>query len=663
MKEIKQFNSYLNLITEGGYIPGQPNFADQIKIPPNSQQPPPVVDYDSASKKYYAQREKKLGKTGSDLMSLSQGQFGSKADRLDQAKVDSVLGAGKYQAGSKEANLALLQHFKQNPAVPGQGAKPSVPAPQPAAPVTAAVKGAENLTPYSKAADVAGLTGLAATAGQFLPKIGGTIAKAVPGLNVAYQGADALRRASLGDYAGSAISAAGAVPVLGLPAVAVQAARDKYRTGSFFPSDQELKTAVDKDKGVAATPDAPKLKEGNKPMDRKQKLKHKIKRLEEDKAQLIKTLEDKFGAGLAALRQMRGYGNEVSNIVKRTRTGDIDLPKVFGRQPVGPVDSMGNPLKDIKYNQAKDPAVWRRGERGVVPKATPAAPKAEPVAPKATVTTEPVPKTGGKPLSRAATAAAAAVGGGLIGYGLADKDDGQGPKPTVDPTPGPVPTPGPGPRPGPSPSPNKPAEDDPYDLQPVKPSARPGPGSEQWLRSELEKNKKPEVPTSTKTSTSAEPSQADIDAATKANAANAERVAADVKSKLDAEKARADFAKSAAANGAPTDVARGSSASADGGAAMPKSSSNSDEKYPLRDKGLFGGEIKYRQDADGRKYTDPNPVLSNTPYRQPETRYYSGDDVKGWFKEDKKTSKQNTVSESINTELNDILWLAGRLKR
>jgi hypothetical protein len=76
----------------------------------------------------------------------------------------------------------------------------------------------------------------------------------------------------------------------------------------------------------------------------------------------------------------------------------------------------------------------------------------------------------------------------------------------------------------------------------------------------------------------------------------------------------------------------------------------------------MGAEIKYRQDADGRKYTDPTPTAP-AGYRQPETRYYSGDDVKGMFKEGSKKSKQNTVSESINTELNDILWLAGRQKR
>jgi hypothetical protein len=194
-------------------------------------------------------------------------------NKIQVGQTINLPGGGTYtvQKGDTLSKIA-----KQTPTPISQGSQGAKPSPT-AAPVAAAVKGAENLTPYSTAADVAGITGLAAAAGQFLPKVGGTIAKAVPGLNVAYQGADALRRASLGDTTGSAISAAGAVPALGLPAVAAQAVRDKYRTGSFFPSDEELKTAVDKDKGVTATPATPKLKEGNTPMDRKQKLKHKIK--------------------------------------------------------------------------------------------------------------------------------------------------------------------------------------------------------------------------------------------------------------------------------------------------------------------------------------------------------------------------------------------------
>ena len=51
-------------------------------------------------------------KTADDLAHYSKGQFATRADRLDQAKVDSVLGAGRYRAGSAEANQALATHFR-----------------------------------------------------------------------------------------------------------------------------------------------------------------------------------------------------------------------------------------------------------------------------------------------------------------------------------------------------------------------------------------------------------------------------------------------------------------------------------------------------------------------------------------------------------------------
>ena len=55
------------------------------------------------------------GTVGADLARTSGGQFTSRADRTNQAKVDAALGPG-FKAGSKEANLALQQKFKQ----PGQ---------------------------------------------------------------------------------------------------------------------------------------------------------------------------------------------------------------------------------------------------------------------------------------------------------------------------------------------------------------------------------------------------------------------------------------------------------------------------------------------------------------------------------------------------------------
>ena len=568
-------------------------------------------------------------------------------------------GGGTYtvQKGDTLSKIARQQSGSAVPAsaTTSQGAKPSAAS----APVAAAVKGAENLTPYSTAADVAGVTGLAAAAGQFLPKVGGVIAKAVPGLNVAYQGADALRRASLGDYTGSAISAAGAVPVLGLPAVAAHAIRDKYRTGSFFPSDEELKTAVDKDKGIAATPavsqdTTPKLKEGNKTMNQKQ-LKQRIKKLEEDRAKLQEAIGSfaragaKYGGALKSRdfgKMLSGLGTDLKPPADVTRKAAQTFDRVRGTGASG--DAMVQnrrtgdviPLSDIGKSGSKSSSVWRKGsDAGATSTAAKTAGAADNVAAAA---------KGGKPLSRTATALAAAAGGGLVGYGLGSGEKGQGPLPTPDTTPTIDPTPRP-------PKPNKPAKDDPYDLQAVGTNTRPGPGSEQWLRSELGKTNKPTASTST------EPSQADIDAATKANTANAANVAADVNARLGAEKSRADFAKSAA-SASPSSDSIGDVITQKGSASKPAASGGSDEKYPLRDKGLMGAEIKYRQDLDGRKYTDPTPTAP-AGYRQPETRYYSGDDVKGMFKEDKLASKQNVIPESINTELNDILWLAGRQKR
>jgi hypothetical protein len=51
---------------------------------------------------------------GSELGRLSGGEFASRADRLNQAKVDAILGTG-YKAGSAAANTALRDYYKDNP--------------------------------------------------------------------------------------------------------------------------------------------------------------------------------------------------------------------------------------------------------------------------------------------------------------------------------------------------------------------------------------------------------------------------------------------------------------------------------------------------------------------------------------------------------------------
>jgi len=67
------------------------------------------------------------GQTGAELRQSSGGQFVTRADRMDQSKVDAILGQGKYKAGTAEANLALANYFKNNPATitPGRPGQPA----------------------------------------------------------------------------------------------------------------------------------------------------------------------------------------------------------------------------------------------------------------------------------------------------------------------------------------------------------------------------------------------------------------------------------------------------------------------------------------------------------------------------------------------------------
>jgi len=52
------------------------------------------------------------------------------------------------------------------------------------------------------------------------------------------------------------IAAAGAYPPLSFPSLAVQVARDKHNTGSFFPDDDEITNAA---KGIPAPPSPAEL--------------------------------------------------------------------------------------------------------------------------------------------------------------------------------------------------------------------------------------------------------------------------------------------------------------------------------------------------------------------------------------------------------------------
>jgi hypothetical protein len=91
---------------QAGALPPEKKAA--LQSPPNKSVPPVTPTAQSQ------------GVVGAELAKTSGGQFTSKADRLNQEKVNAALGVdsatGKqYKAGSKEANLALQQKFRQQP--------------------------------------------------------------------------------------------------------------------------------------------------------------------------------------------------------------------------------------------------------------------------------------------------------------------------------------------------------------------------------------------------------------------------------------------------------------------------------------------------------------------------------------------------------------------
>ena len=98
------------------------------------------------------------------------------------------------------------------------------------------------------------------------------IGRFIPGVGAAIGAYDAYNRAKQGDWAGAGLSALGGaaslVPGVGTAAslgiAGAQALRDKQRTGSYLPGDDEIAAAVTKDKQAqpaqAAAPAAPAAK-------------------------------------------------------------------------------------------------------------------------------------------------------------------------------------------------------------------------------------------------------------------------------------------------------------------------------------------------------------------------------------------------------------------
>lgn len=202
-------------------------------------------------------------------------------------------------------------------------------------------------------------------------------------------------------------------------------------------------------------PQNPHIQERSNRMKSKEFLR---KKTEEGKASAFGKVVSQLGGGAEALP---------ASVVRK---GGQNWEKVRGVSDLkyyNPASREVKSLDDLKravdpsLKKAAEPKAFRRGE----PPITPAA------ASTGTVTTK-----GGKPLGRGTTAALAALGGGLVGYGLGSGKEGEGPMPTP-PTPSPAIIGGPD-----SFTPQRPQKDDFDDLVSVKPSNDDTPGSENWLR-------------------------------------------------------------------------------------------------------------------------------------------------------------------------------------
>ena len=275
---------------------------------------------------------------GTELQRTSGGQFMSKADRLNQAKVDAVLGPG-FKAGRADTNIALAKKFRQaqplavNPPpadnrAPDAAKAPAVnnaaPAADNAGKDTALPRDTNTNTQQAQTPvpidtfdkdyfipetskkmsgkyrngsgagnsvgkkikeadvidkaldtgkDILSNINTAGWAGTYLPKVPEKAkklaARLIPITNAPLQAYDVVKRTKMGDPVGAAIAGISAIPTTPtmLGGMGLQAARDFARTGSAFPSDEELRQAAEKEMKIRAQMPEPFMLE-NKQMKR-----------------------------------------------------------------------------------------------------------------------------------------------------------------------------------------------------------------------------------------------------------------------------------------------------------------------------------------------------------------------------------------------------------
>jgi prefoldin subunit 5 len=286
------------------------------------------------------------------------------------------------------------------------------------------------------AADAAPVVGKGALAAA--KKIG---ARALPGAGLALGAYDAYNRVKQGDYTGAAIDAAGGiaglVPGVGTAAqlglMGVQAGRDKARTGSFFPDDEEIKAAAN------STP-APQGKPIQGALPTAKQVDPKVKAMQDELLKVEPGALPKYGAD-------GRFGTETKTALGR----HPDIAKKYGMVAEGVsanVSSLRAKMAQIEESKLEENLVGdalkalARGGANLIKGATAAA-KAGPEY-KAAVRAGGASKVGArvnKAILQNPVKAGLAAGAAGLGTGYALTPNAPTPTPTPTPTPGPTPTP------------------------------------------------------------------------------------------------------------------------------------------------------------------------------------------------------------------------------
>lgn len=211
---------------------------------------------------------------------------------------------------------------------------------------------------------------------QQVNEFGSVAGKLIPGVGLGLGAYDAYKRAKAGDITGAALSGLGGVasliPGLGTAAslglAGVQAGRDKTRTGSWFPSSDEIKAAsADKGKSkLAAAPqpkalELPGTKQGPEVAELQKQLIARGAKIEVDGIMGPQTMAAFQQFGTTPSTQMASIENKgipmteserianLNNKLKQIDEGPMDIIKGVGQLGAGALQGAKNIVKGAQW--------------------------------------------------------------------------------------------------------------------------------------------------------------------------------------------------------------------------------------------------------------------------------------------------------------------------